>query len=209
MLWYFSDWMQKSTFGTAERINPRDAMNFCKIVNYNSCWHYLIILDINEVFDAQRKMPLHIPHSHSASYLFTAWYTSVQTAAHEAQMCQMSDVGTAIKQNTGEIRFEKPSQPWKCISEIAHDWFIISATVSDEAQRVNKQIRFKRTANQFEVTKKIKHSYDYILVAILHCACLHLMQQFLMNTAPLYTCCCRLMGWFNLLCPSGRKTITL
>lgn len=184
MLWCFSDWMQKSTFGTAERINPRDAMNFCKIVNYNSCWHYLIILDINEVFDAQRKMPLHIPHSHSASYLFTAWYTSVQTAAHEAQMCQMSDVGTAIKQNTGEIRFEMPSQPWKCISEIAHNWFIISATVSDEAQRVNKQIRFKRTANQFEVTKKIKHSYDYILVAILHCACLHLMQQFLMNTAP-------------------------
>lgn len=39
-------------------------------------------------------------------------------------------------------------------------------------------------------TEKIKHSKDYILEAMLDCACLHLMQQFLKHEhSPALTCC--------------------
>lgn len=39
-------------------------------------------------------------------------------------------------------------------------------------------------------TEKIKHSKDYILVAMLDCACLHSMQQFLNHANnPALTCC--------------------
>lgn len=132
-------------------------------------------------------------HSHPSSCLFTHQVTSVEIAVSKIYGSRgVKQVMRGQQRNRGEIkcfwdaRLTEKMDQWDCAQLIHNqcdcEWW---------ARRVNKQTRFKRTANQFAVTQeKIKHSKDYILKAMLDCACLHLMQQFLnQERGPMFTCC--------------------
>lgn len=97
-------------------------------------------------------------HSHSASCLFTHQDTSVQASVRfMAQRSQISDEGTVKKQQQKkrEMKCLWDAQPTEKMDQWDRTQLIHNQCDCEWwARRVNKQIRFKRTANQFAVTQR-------------------------------------------------------